>query len=114
MSAMLQFGGRVDRTRGVELQFYLVTEGPVRSSGKYAWREKTDAEPVPCSKCDHKHPQLYAAWRKPRGTWGCWVVFMYNGEEHVPDLSTPISVTKVPRGSRKLDLQQNSETWHGP
>src|SRR5271165_3911240 len=49
-----------------------------------------------------KEPKLYRCWRKPVGMWGNWVVFRYNGSEHVPDLSVPISTFKLPRGAEPL------------
>jgi len=44
--------------------------------------------------------------------FGCWVVFQYNGEEEVPDLSIPITVKKYPRGSIRLSDVESSRVWH--
>jgi hypothetical protein len=111
MSAMLQFKGRKDRDKGVELIGYLVAEVLKGEDVKY--KSEIPVEKIPCTLCDNKHPQLYAFWRKPAGVFGCWVVFRYNGDEHIPDLSVPIRLMKAPRGSRKLDGFENSEYWHG-
>lgn len=95
MSSLLQFSGQVGR-QGVRLQF-MVKGG----------------EQVKCDKCGQEHPQLWLAWRKPAGQWGHWTVFRYLGAEHVPDLSLPIEVERVPRGAVKATPEQNSEAWHG-
>jgi hypothetical protein len=42
---------------------------------------------------------------------GCWVVFRYNGEEHVPDLSVPISVDTLPRDARPMSIEDTIKTW---
>jgi hypothetical protein len=110
MTALLQFRGRTDRKKGAELIGYLVAEILKGTHVKY--KSKEPAELIGCTICKQKHPQMYAFWRKPAGAWGHWVVFRYNGEEHVPDLSIPIRLKKVPRGSRKLTPEENSERWH--
>lgn len=102
MSSLLQFSGAVN-TKGVGLEFYLTDTGKTLGN---------DTEPVSCMKCEKHHAQLYVAFRKPKGMCGCWVVFEYNGEEHVPDLSVPIAVGKVPVGARKLNAEENAEYWH--
>lgn len=94
MSSLLQFHGSITR-RGVGLEFYHV-----------------DHEEVACPLCGRSHPQLFIAYRKPRGTWGHWVVFMYNGEEHVPDLSVPIEVDKLPRDAKPVNFYENARSWH--
>lgn len=58
-----------------------------------------------------EHPTLYTFWRKPRGTFGQWVVFMYNGDEHVPDLSVPISLEQLPRDAEKVGDQAALRYW---
>jgi hypothetical protein len=113
MSSLLQHSGRVER-RGVELFFYLVheEESPY-TPGKM--RYATCCEPVSqmrCPRCGKDHPHLYRAWRKPAGMFGCWVVFRYNGEENVPDLSTPIAVFKLPRGAERLTIEECAAHWH--
>ena len=102
MSSLLQFRGDISR-RGVGLQFYLTTTG--ECTGR-------DVEPVWCAQCGREHPQVYVAFRKPAGMFGCWVVFRFLGAEHVPDLSLPIPVPRVPRGARRLDAGENAALWH--
>ena len=112
MTSMLQFNGRTNRFKGVELQFYLVKSVQREYAPGHSYTVDEDIERVPCATCGKDHPQLYVAWRKPVGMWGCWVVFRYLGGEHVPDLSIPIAVLKVPKGARKLSLDDNSRIWH--
>ena len=105
MSSILQFSGQVGR-RGVRLEFcrgFL----PWETERRFVYRE-----PVPCVTCGKDHGQLYVAWRKPCGMFGPWIVFRYNGEEHVPDLSIPIDVDRIPRGARLLSAEENSAAWH--
>jgi len=80
--------------------------------GSINWHARCIDPLVPCHICGGQHPQLYIAWRKPCGAFGAWTVFRYLGEEHVPDLSIPIAVNRVPRGADKLSPRNNSETWH--
>ena len=129
MSSLMQFSGNISG-RGVELQFYQCkphgfymphftgeydANGPIYEGQDYhEYSEGTGpaTEEVICSKCGKLHPRLYVAWRKPVGMFGCWVVFRYNGEEHVPDLSIPIALYKLPRDAKPLTDDQNSEYWH--
>ena len=129
MSSLLQFSGRTGR-RGVELQFYKslphgfyldhftgeYRNGQPVYEGKdyHEYSEGTGpaAEEVTCLTCGKQHPRLYVAWRKPVGMFGCWVVFRYNGEEHVPDLSVPISLYKLPRDAKPLSDSDNAKYWH--
>lgn len=108
MSSLLQFRGRIT-DKGVGLQFYL-------SNGLSFPDGLAGAEPVDCLECSQgitrTHPQLYEAFRKPAGMFGAWVVFRYNGDEHVPDLSIPIEIDRIPRGARKLTQEENSKQWH--
>ena len=101
MSSLLQHRGKIDE-RGVGLLGYLAKKN---SYGK-------PLEEYLCSKCGRKHPKLYEFFRKPRGMFGCWVIFMFNGREQVPDLSVPIWLDEVPRGSRLMDEREASEYWH--
>lgn len=123
MSSLLQFNG-VFSDRGVGLEFYLIEKGPdwEKYNGPGAHNpspESTtfcvDAEPVrlanPKSGLISLVPQLYRVWRKPCGMWGNWVVFRYNGGEHLPDLSVPIGVFKLPRGAVKLTEEEMIRSW---
>lgn len=120
MSSLLQMRGknRTDRRRGVKLEFVLEEDYqfPVGEPGTRDYYEvtlKRDVGPmVPCHICGKEHPQIYTAWRKPKGMLGHWVVFTFNGDDHVPDLSIPIGVYKIPRGAAKLSPEENSEAWH--
>jgi hypothetical protein len=106
MTSLLQFKGNLRRNR-VGLLFYLV--------GQHLKWDMLDFEPleeVACTVCADRHAQLYEVFRKPLGLFGQFVVFRYNGEEHVPDLSIPIRIDKIPRGGRRLSLEENSQAWH--
>ncbi len=74
---------------------------------------KYDVEPVTLhwGEKDHVVPKLYRIWRKPVGMLGCWVVFKWNNEEHVPDLSVPISVEKLPKDVEPLTDEEAIEYW---
>jgi hypothetical protein len=97
MSSLLQFGGKVDPRKGVGLVFALEEEG---------------ASAYDCLDCGRRHERLYEAFRKPVGMFGHWVVFRYNGAEHVPDLSIPITVAELPRGARAMTNEECSKYWH--
>lgn len=110
MSSLLQFDGEIRRNqhgRGVVgLQFIRR-----RKLDEYPYGEDIDP-PVPCSICGKDHPQVGVAFRRPRGMFGCWVQFQYNGEMHVPDLSVPIDVEKWPVGTKVLNATENARVWH--
>jgi hypothetical protein len=77
-------------------------------------RFKHDSEPVKLTRPDGTVTtcaKLYRIWRKPVGMWGCWVVFRWNGEEHVPDLSVPIGVDKLPRDAEALTDDEAAKYW---
>jgi hypothetical protein len=113
MSSLLQFNGQLSRNRGVGLEMYLEREIEQPELNLPNYRKKIPAEPpIPCEKCGRSHIQLYRVWRKPVGMFGCWVVFRYNGEEHIPDLSCPFGVPTLPRGAEKLSPADNAIAWH--
>ena len=117
MSSLLQFNGNTSK-KGAQLQAYLVKKEWAISryalaydrsititSFRYSYK---DVEPEHCPTCGQDHAKLYGFWRKPLGMWGHWVVFRYNGEKHVPDLSIPLSLEKLPRDAKPISL----EYWH--
>ena len=67
---------------------------------------------IPCDCQWHKHDALYVAWRKPLGLFGHWVIFQYNTEKHVPDLSLPIQVDKLPKDAKRLSDKDILKYWH--
>jgi len=106
MTSLLQFTGKIHKDKGVGLEGYLsetysdgVTNGKPR-------------ETFTCGICQKEHPVLYRFYRKPKGLFGHWVVFEFNGEEQVPDLSVPIWLTRIPRGAVKLEPSIASGRWH--
>lgn len=126
MSSLLQFRGQYSN-RGVHLQFCHVTESqkyiereiyPIGAQGpknrEYYLKgsetcgDYTDGIFLPGGKF---LPRIWTAPRKPRGMFGCWVVFQYNGKEHVPDLSCPISTFKLPRDAKPLDNEACIKAW---
>jgi hypothetical protein len=113
MSSLMQFDGKIGK-RGVCLEFVHRDDNiaPFNSDNSLNW-ELQELEPsVLCDICGKTHEQIYTAWRKPCGMFGCWVVFRYNGKENVPDLSVLISVVKIPLGARKLSTKENAQAWH--
>ena len=117
MTSAMQFSGPVHRRRGFGLTFYLTD--PVcriidrRADGTaYGYETDVDAECETCQECGKTHPVLYRAWRKPAGQWGPWVVFRYNGEKHVPDMSVPIRVSTLPRDATRLSSEEAAAYWH--
>lgn len=111
MTSLLQFNGKINK-RGVGLIFckVRVIERKVILGTEYTTTEPVEL--VDCDICGGQHPQLYCAYRKPADRFGQWVVFRYNGEEHAPNLSTPIEVEKIPRGGKALSPEENSKHWH--
>lgn len=103
MSSLMQFNGDINK-RGVGLQFY-------RIETENVYPEK-EMDTFVCSQCGRIHPRIAVAYRKPKGMCGNWVVFEYNGAEHLPDLSIPISVVKLPKGASVLTDLQSEEIWH--
>ena len=108
MSSLLQFQGSVTR-KGVELEMYRTIENP-RYSGSAICGDV--AELAPCVQCGKTHARLYKVTRKPRGMFGCWVVFRWNNEEHVPDLSCPIAVFALPKDAKPVSDEENAILWH--
>jgi hypothetical protein len=110
MSSLLQHhGGR--SKRGIELLMYLVRQEPIGETGVMG---NVDAEPVKLQRPDGSFatvPKLYRIYRKPAGTFGCWVVFRWNGEEHIPDLSCPIDVQTLPRDATSLTHDEAAAYW---
>ena len=121
-TSLLQFNGQINQ-QGVRLLFYPVTKeecwdeyhGPnSRTPNPEATTFCKPAEYVTLIDKEGKErklPRLYRAWRKPAGSWGCWVVFRYNGKEHVPDLSVPISILKLPRDAKPLSDKECADYW---
>lgn len=134
MSSLLQFNGAISR-KGVQLPFFRTIASFFFRKQKGEWVWHTDentweyevydfedvlhtestgdiAENVPCSICRQSHPRIALAWRKPRGMFGPWVVFEYNGKKHVPDLSIPIGTFKIPRDAIALTDDENGIYRH--
>jgi hypothetical protein len=129
MSSLMQFRG-TSSSRGVDLQFVQIRKvqrvigeaanvfGPIDYSRPgftdrgfvMVDEEYTDTFTDPAT--GRPLPYIWTAPRKPCGMCGCWVVFRYNGEEHVPDLSIPISVEKMPRGAVRLSQEESLKLWH--
>lgn len=99
----MQFGGRVDKS-GVHLQAYKVDGEP--------WYRANEEHTFICPQCKREHARIFTFVRKPRGMFGCWVVFRYNGKDQVPDLSCPLGLSVMPRDARPLSFQESMEIWH--
>lgn len=102
MSSLLQFNGQVNQQKGIGLMFYLDNKPTIGLYGSEVYQ----------CQCGKSHEQLYRAWRKPREMFGPWVVFQYNGEQHIPDLSVPISVDILPKDAKPLSIAECSAYWH--
>jgi hypothetical protein len=121
MSSLMQFNGSITH-QGVGLQFILVEKDEpdwTRLCGPESYHpnpESTaytkDVDRYQCATCGRQHARIAVAYRKPVGMFGCWVQFRYNGSVHVPDLSIPIAVFKLPRDARGLSDEDSSKIWH--
>lgn len=105
MTSLTQFTGpeaKID-SRGVGLLFY---ETHIDGHSGF--------DNFVCPLCGKLHPVLHRAYRKPRGLFGPWVVFRYNGQDHMPDLSIPIKVEagELPMGSERLTDEASAIYWH--
>lgn len=114
MSSLLQHHGcTTTPKRGrVELLMYLTHEEPYPHTDRIT--KTVDSEPVKYTRPNGSLttcPKLYRVWRKPVGMWGCWVVFRYNNEKHVPDLSVPIGVDRLPRDAEALTHDEATRYW---
>lgn len=108
MSSLMQFKGKITR-KGVHLEAYLGRKWDLGSGMKY---EDTFVEPYTCKTCGKVHPIIHIFVRKPRGMFGPWVIFEYNGEKQVPDLSCPLEIGKMPRDAKRLTEEESSKIWH--
>lgn len=116
MSSLLQHhGGRSKDGRKVELLCYPVKKG--EQWEKYCGKDAYNPNPNSTTFCDpveldtSGNPHLYRFYRRPVGLCGHWVVFRYNGSEHVPDLSIPIALHKLPRDAEKLTDEESVKYW---
>lgn len=114
MSSLLQFNGEIKAGKvgllftKIRKEYYSLNENPPTGS---LWQE-VDIDVFECPKCGREHSVLYRAWRKPRGMMGCWVIFEYNGDKHVPDLSVPISIEKIPKDAERMSIEYSAKYWH--
>ena len=116
MSSLLQFSGKVSR-KGVHLQFYQTIPNTADIAGlgpiyKDMPTSGQAVETVVCSQCQKSHPRIFTVARKPKGMFGQWVVFRYNGKDNVPDLSCPIAEFRLPRDAKPVTDEQNTAIWH--
>lgn len=131
MSSLMQFSGQITK-EGVHLPFYQTQQGvesyrtphftgtwddngPVYKGEDIHYHTEATApavDEVPCYICNKTHPRIWIAIRKPCGMMGVWVQFRYNGDIHVPDLSVPISIWKMPKDAVKMTDQESSLYWH--
>jgi len=114
MSSLLQFNGTVSR-RGVDLQLYhtapntddIAGLGSIYADMPTAGHD-TDVIYLPGGK---KLNRIWTATRKPKGLFGCWVVFRINGKDAVPDLSCPIATFKLPRDAKPMPIDECIAAW---
>ena len=121
MSSLLQFNGTINHC-GVGLQFIQVEKNEpqwTKYNGPESYHPSSESttftkevDTYVCKTCGRSHARIAVAYRKPAGMFGCWVIFRYNGDEHVPDLSIPISVFRLPRDAKTLTDEQSSAIWH--
>jgi|WetSurSiteA1Bulk_404760.scaffolds.fasta_scaffold01829_8 hypothetical protein len=103
MLCLLQFHGKISKS-GVHLKMY-----KINPDDPYNF---VSPEMVECHICNKSHSQLYIVICKPQNMFSYWVVFRYNNEDRVPDLSVPIGVAKIPCDGRKLSPEDNATYWH--
>jgi hypothetical protein len=115
MSSLLQHhGGRSADGRRVELMCYQVKKGPEwdRFNGPTSRNPSPDSttftDPV---ELENDRPVLWRFFRVPRGMFGQFVVFRYNGEDHVPDLSIPIELFTLPRDAERVPYKEADKYW---
>lgn len=106
MSSLLQFNGRIVGGK-VGLLFQKIEKEPWAGITR-----EVNHDNFICSLCGKDHPRLYEAFRRPAGMFGHWVIFRFNGGEHVPDLSLPISVEKLPRDAKMVLQEETEKFWH--
>lgn len=101
--------------KGVNLQFVHVEKfdkqcGAPGLPGSFTYPSERDTDGIymPGGKW---FARIWTAPRVPCGIFGPWVVFRYNGEEHVPDLSCPISISKLPRDAKPMGMAECLEAW---
>jgi hypothetical protein len=109
MSSLLQFNGKVTQ-QGVHLEFYQVVKNQPWAVTKTQTGNTADTDGIylPGGKW---LPRIWTCVHKPCGMFGCWVVFEYNGEEQVPDLSCPIAIEKLPHDARPLATDECIARW---
>lgn len=121
MSSLLQHhGGRSADGRKIELLFCPVVKGAdwEKYNGPGSYSPNPDGTTF-CADAEtfmhdgKVYARLYRVYRRPVGMFGCWVVFRYNGAEHVPDLSGPISILRLPRDARPLTDAECVAYWTG-
>ena len=116
MSSLLQHhGGRSPDGRKVELLAYLVKKGPrweeINGPNAYYPKPESTTFTDEVEKDSSGNPHLWHFYRRPKGMFGCWVVFRYNGKDQVPDLSCPMSLFKMPRDAVKLTDAESVAHW---
>src|SRR5262249_36331966 len=113
--SLLQFNGQISKD-GVHLQFYQTTPNIQDIAGLGAIYKDKPTSGVPVElvacQCGKSHPRIYIAVRKPKGMFGQWVVFRYNGKDQVPDLSCPIAEFSLPKDAKPVSDTDNSQIWH--
>ena len=113
MSSLLQFEGKIDK-KGVHLMALLDNGHDIVKDGYKPYIECfEDVYKCQCG-CGKTFPAIYTFIRKPKGMWGCWVVFHWNNTDHVPDLSTPMSLkqTDRPKDLKRISNEESSQYWH--
>jgi hypothetical protein len=112
---MQHHGGRSKDGRKVELLCYQVKKGPdwekYNGTTSYDPRPNSTTFTEPTELDSSGNPHLWRFFREPAGMCGCWVVFKYNGQNHVPDLSVPISLFSIPKDAEKLSDEESVKHW---
>ena len=117
MSSLLQHHRGVESNGKVQLLAYQVEK--TEKWYKYNGPESNSPSPDSTTFTDNAdltedgYPFLWEFYRKPKGMWGNWVVFRWNNEDHVPDLSVPMSMFdfQMPRDARKLSAEESAKHW---
>jgi len=71
-----------------------------------------DCERETCPSCGRQHDALWTIHRVPVAPFGHFTVYRVNGSEHVPDMSTPMALERLPRDARRISAEDAARLWH--
>lgn len=97
-------------TRGARIYLsHRIQETKQLENGEWQWEK---CEEMECPRCGKMHDSLWTIRRVLVDTMGHFPVFRINGEEHVPDMSLPHHVDRLPRDAKKIESEEFARLWH--